>query len=534
MELTMDHLNIIITKIQSRILESKSRNTILSIGTAVSLVILYSAYDKIAKPPKNLRHIRHVNFLSYLLRMVQKKPLGQISRELTVPLLDPKTGEMYLKRDRLGWTVNIANPEAAKTFFLKTDLYPKASFTHQSGTLFHDFLGDGNILFANSKTEWMKHRKLANPAFHRSMPVKLFAQLSHKVFKVIDEKIEQPILITDMMERFTLDAIGLAGFDFDFNSILDRNSEWVDNYAQIKYGLSQPVFFLFPWLEKNFLWLFPGRREQHKQMQKYHKMLEGIITKKRLTLKRQYQQNNGQGLDDDAEKDLLTLMLESELSGEGILTDEELKSDLNVFFLAGHDTTANALSFAIHALARDPALQQRARDEAIAVLGDAPEDVYPTLDDIKKFDFISQIMKENLRLHGPATGGLPRRVAEDTELGGHFLPKGTPVVVNIYDTHHNPHVWKDPERFDADRFAPGGEAEQHVRGGMAWIPFYSGQRMCIGMNFSINEQKVMLPNLLRKYEWWLPEDSIHKENVITGTVGILSPKDLKIVFKRRY
>lgn len=92
---------------------------------------------------------------------------------------------------------------------------------------------------------------------------------------------------------------------------------------------------------------------------------------------------------------------------------------------------------------------------------------------------------------------IARYAAQDTELGGVFIPKGARMVLDIYGLHHNPKVWRDPLKFDPDRFLPGGEAEQLAGQGMAWIPFGNGARQCIGINFSLAEQRVLLP-LLRK------------------------------------
>ncbi|CAO3599673.1 unnamed protein product [Absidia cylindrospora] len=528
----MDKVNIFVEKVSERLVNPKSRSTILSISAALSLVILYyQTIDKIIHPPRKLRHIPRINIFKYILMaVVQQKPFGTIARSTSVPLLEA-SAPMVLKPDRLGWTVHIGTPEAAKQFFLKTDIYPKANLTSQKGTLFHDFIGVKNVVFASEKEEWRKHRKLVNPAFHKAKPVKTFGTLAHKVFKVMDKANETPLNITLLMERYTLDVIGQAGFNFEFDSISNEDNELVKIYNGIKHGLAQPSFHIFPFLDKYFLWLLPERKQKHRLLHQFHDLLNEVIVKKRETLRLKYERN-GNKFDDDEEKDLLTLMMEGEFTGEGALTHEELKSNLNVFFLAGHDTTANALSFAIYALARDSAIQQKARDEAIHVLGDEPRDVLPTLEDIKQFDYINQVIKETLRFNGPAPVGLPRKVSKDTELSGVYLPKGTPVVVNSYDLHHNPRVWTDPEVFDPSRFAAGGEAES--ASGMAWSPFYNGQRMCIGMQFSLEEQRVMLSCLLRKYEWCLPENSIHKEEVITNTVGILSAKNLQVIFKRRY
>ncbi|KAI9307942.1 cytochrome P450 [Cunninghamella echinulata] len=519
----------IITKLKEGWLTKKTNTTTITLGTAICLVALYSMFEKLMKPPKQLRHLPYVPYTSFIKSLLKRKPYGFLSRELYMPLID-KDHEIFVKQDMLGWTVQVVNPEIAKQIFLKADLFPKANLSKQKGTLRQNLLGTDNIVFTHDKQLWKKHRLLLNPAFHRSMPVKLFASLSHKMFKVMDETIDKPIDATLFMENFTLDVIGKAGFDFDFDSITNLENEWVQTYHTIRKSLQDPIFFLLPFLEKRFLWLFPDRQHKHHLVTKFHNMLDDIITNKRRILENQKMNHI-----EDAEKDLLTLMLESELLGEGSLTNEELKSDLNIFFLAGHDTTANTLSSIIYYLAKHPEIQQRAREEAISILGDDAHDVYPTIDQLKEFTFINQVIKETLRLNGPLIALTPRITAQDTELGGGIVPKGTPIVVNIYDLHHSKYVWKDPEIFNPDRFAKGGEAEQKNREGLTWVPFASGPRMCIGMNFSLAEQRVLISSLLRKYEWRLPEDSIHKEVLITnGVGGILTPKELKINFIRRY
>ncbi|CAO3601125.1 unnamed protein product [Absidia cylindrospora] len=533
--MTMEKINLFIETINKRLPQGSSSKTRTGLLAIISLVILYrQTIGKLIHPPHQLRHIPHVNYFKFLLMsVVQKQPLGVISKALSIPLLDGNA--MYLKPERLGWTVHVATPEAAKEFFIKTDIYAKAdTFATQRDTLFHDFVGQKNILFAHDKNEWKKHRKLVNPAFHKSKPVKLFGTLGHKVFKVVDEANGKPVDVTSLMIRYTLDVIGQAGFGFDFDSILNKDSKWVTVYNGIITGVTNPLFFLVPVLDSHFRWFFRDRKKKYILVEQFHGMIAGIIEKKRKTL----QEKSNDALD-DAEKDILTLMLESEFSeGGGILTDDEIKSNLNVFFLAGHDTTANALSLAIHSLARYPLIQQKAREEAIRVLGDEPHDVLPTYEDIRQFDYINQVIKETMRFHGPVTSGMPRQTTQDTNLVGVHLPKGTPILVDIYNLHHNPHVWDDPETYDPSRFATGGEADQKAANGdgsaMAWSPFYNGQRMCIGMQFSLEEQRVILSSLLRKYEWRLPEDSIHKNDPVTNSIGVLTAKDLNIIFTRRY
>ncbi|CAO3627023.1 unnamed protein product [Cunninghamella blakesleeana] len=526
-------VNDLLIKVKEEWLKRKSdKSTAISIGAAVSLLFLYSAYDKVCRPNKNIRHIPYVSFFQYFKSLASGKSHNELSNKYEIPLItssNDSKSEIFVKMDILSWTIHCASPEGAKQIFLKTDIFPKADTTRQKGTLRFDYIGIDNIVSAFDKSEWKKHRMLVNPAFHRSRPLGLFAETTNKVFKLIDSNNGEPTEVTDIMDRFALDIIGRNGFGYDFNSISKEENVWVTTYHELRNNLQNPLFTFFPSLEQNFLWLFPARKRAHQLATKFHGMLREVIENKRKQMK-----ENGYEHIAEADRDILTLMLEGELKGEGKLSDEELIGDLNVFFIAGHDTTANALSSFIYYLAKYPEVQKRAREEAIKIFGDAPEDISPTDAQISELKYINQAIKETLRMNGPATQVTPRVVAKDTEISGVFIPKGSYITVDIYDLHHNPKIWKDPEVFNPDRFVEGGEAETNERSGLGWAPFASGSRMCIGMNFSLAEQRVMISCLLRKYEWSLPAKSIHEDTLKTNSVGVIGPKELNIIFKRRY
>ena len=109
--------------------------------------------------------------------------------------------------------------------------------------------------------------------------------------------------------------------------------------------------------------------------------------------------------------------------------------------------------------------------------------------------YLNQVIKETLRVHNPLCTTPSRVAAEDIELNGTFIPKGTLIDVDIYNLHRNPKYWKDPETFNPNRFAPGGEADSHSTSGYPWFAFSNGGRQCIGMNFSMVQQRVVLSML---------------------------------------
>ncbi|KAI9317207.1 cytochrome P450 [Dichotomocladium elegans] len=503
-----------------------------TISAAVALVSLYMFSLRIIYGPRNLQHIVHANSLPTILAILQRKSASERTA-MQMPLSLQTMNGVYLSFTEAGWVVTISRPEAAKQFLLNLDVFPKEL---NSGigpkTLMAKFFFGPNVVALNGP-HWKAQRMTANPAFHRSMPVELFAKLTKKLMAVMDTDMEQQGFVNfrEMTERWTLDAIGLAGFDFDFKSVTEKNNDWVQRYEGLMAGAMKPLFLIFQAFDQSLRFLFPNRVQEHKELDIFLEMVDQVIAKKRKAIKDQIGNPNIK----DNEKDLLTMMLEAEDEHGHGMTDEELRSNICIFFIAGHETTANALAFAVCEMALHQDLQERARKEVIDVLGDAPEDIAPTVEQTRKLPFLEMFIKENLRKNNPVGTMMIRVAQQDTDLNGTFIPKGTRIVLNIDALHHNPTVWKDPYTFNVERFAPGGENEKVARLGMSWIPFSNGARQCLGMNFSLAEQRVFLSMLLRRYEWHLPDDTIHRKNDIKTTgAALISPKDLRIVFKKRF
>ncbi|KAI8877202.1 cytochrome P450 [Backusella circina FSU 941] len=502
------------------------KNQFIAIGAAVALTLVYKVRE-LMRPPKHLRHIPYFGYIDLLSAYVKEKRYIDIAYLRSLPLLRrPENKGIYVKPGKSGWEVHVTKPESVKRVFQNTDKFPKSDFFVEGEDSLLAKLVDGpNLLFV-SGTTWKKQRIIVNPAFRRSMPVHLFGRLTQDLFQAM-EMMESTVDWSDLMQRWTLDAIGLAGFGFDFHAIKDKKSEWVCIYESVVHGMLDPLYFMFPFLDRYFLWMNPGRQVLFKNMEKFNGMLSTMVEGKRASVKSG--QVHNENLEEN-EKDLLTLLIEGEAKGDGSLTDEELKSNLAVFFVAGHDTTSNALAAAVYFLAKNENIQQRAREEAICILGDEPLDVLPNIQQTKEMKYINQVMKETMRIASPAPEVVPRHVTEDSVLADTFVPKGSKVVPNIYDTHHTDRLWDEPFTFNPDRFSEENEKKSNE----AWVPFAGGGRQCIGMNFSLNEQRVVLSMLLRKFTFTLPENSIHKDRLLSTGMGVLQITGLDIRFERRY
>jgi cytochrome P450 len=192
--------------------------------------------------------------------------------------------------------------------------------------------------------------------------------------------------------------------------------------------------------------------------------------------------------------DLLDLLLEGEDPKSGRrMTTSELRDNLLTFIVAGHETTALTLSWALYLCAFDPQVQAAARDEAMAVLGGRAA----TQADIARLPLTRQIIDETLRLYPPAAFLSRTAQRADTLCGREILP-GDTVVLPIYALHRHHMLWNDPDRFDPTRFVEPKAIER-----FAYLPFGDGPRVCIGANFALQEAVIILATLLARHRFSL-------------------------------
>ncbi|MEM6617421.1 MAG: cytochrome P450 [Pseudomonadota bacterium] len=171
---------------------------------------------------------------------------------------------------------------------------------------------------------------------------------------------------------------------------------------------------------------------------------------------------------------------------------QELIDEIGVFFLAGHETTANAVTWALFVLSQQPAVRERVAAEIESAVGDGEL----TLKSVKKLTFTRAVFREILRLYPPLPF-LPRVAAEDTKLGDTEVPKGAMIMVAPWIVHRHEDFWVDPDRFNPDRFMPGNEDQ--IKPG-AYMPFGLGPRICIGAAFALVEGPLLLASIIRRFD----------------------------------
>jgi cytochrome P450 len=195
--------------------------------------------------------------------------------------------------------------------------------------------------------------------------------------------------------------------------------------------------------------------------------------------------------------DLLAMLLAArddapDAAGHSALSDEELRAQCKVMFLAGHDTSATALTWWCWLMAENPQAVQRAREEIERVLGNRD----PQPQDMPQLDWLVATIKEALRLYPPAPTLITRRTTADVRVGNALIPKRSMVWVVPWLTHRDPRWFPEPEAFKPERFT--ADAPPLPRG--AWLPFGTGPRVCIGQHFAMLEMTLVATMLLQRYD----------------------------------
>ncbi|MBO1331719.1 cytochrome P450 [Streptomyces sp. VRA16 Mangrove soil] len=335
-------------------------------------------------------------------------------------------------------------------------------------------LGFGNGLLTSQDEAYLRQRRLVQPLFtRRGVDTYDRAVVDEARVTADSWKGERTVEAASAMEQLTLRIVAriLFGADIDEAIPAVRRCFPLISDTSLKRGLG-----LNP-IPRG--WPTPGNRRYEEARTELYGVCDQLIARRRAA--------------GDPGQDLLGLLIQARTEDGESLSDDEIRDQVLVFLLAGHETTATTLTFGLHLLGRNPQVQRRAHEELDAVLGDGRA---PRAADMERLPYLERVVKEALRLY-PAAAAVGRRAVVDTELDGMTVPAGSDIAIASYVIHRHPEYWDEPERFDPDRFLP--EAEK-ARPRYAWLPFGGGPRACIGAHFAMLESVLALAVLLRRYE----------------------------------
>ena len=336
----------------------------------------------------------------------------------------------------------------------------------------------GRGLLTNDGESWLRLRHLIQPAFHRER-VAAFGTLMTDTTLTWTQRWEtssfvetnKPLDLTQEMSSLTLNIVGKALFGTD----LSAETERVGRALTAVNHLLASAFYL-PWV---LSLPTPQRHRLSNARRELYTVVEEIIRARR----RRPAQHD----------DLLEMLLEArdEETGEG-MTDQQVRDEVLTLLLAGHETTANALSWTFYLLAQHPHIEAKLQEEYQQVLNGRPA----LIEDLPQLPSTRMVIEEVMRLYPPAWG-LGRRALGNDEIGGYSLPKGAYVLVFPFVTHRHPAFWERPDEFDPERFSVPLAAGRHR---FAYFPFGGGPRLCLGNQFALYEAQLILATILSRYQ----------------------------------
>ena len=365
------------------------------------------------------------------------------------------------------------------------------------------FLGEG--LLTSEGEFHRRQRRLIQPAFHKQR-IEAYAKVMTDCAVRIAETWQdaETLDLAGQMNRLTLAIVGKTLFGADVES---DASEIRSALSGIMRMFSFTLTLPFSDAIETIL-VFPKRRFQ-KARDKLDSIIYRIINERRASGK-----DHG---------DLLSMLLlaQDEEDGGG-MTDLQVRDEAMTLFLAGHETTANAMTWTWYLLSQHPEIERKLHEELESVLGGR----IPTAEDTPRLKYAEMVFAESMRLYPPAWT-LGRRVLADYRIGEYTFPSGSILLMSPYVTQHDPRFFPDPYRFDPERWQPQA---REARPKFSYFPFGGGPRVCIGEQFAWMEGVLLLATLGQKWKMRLsPGHPVELQPLIT-----LRPKyGMKMVLERR-
>ena len=360
----------------------------------------------------------------------------------------------------------------------------------------------GRGLLTAEGGEWLLHRRLASPAFHRARVEGYGRTMARYAQDSADGWLDsQSVDVHEDMTALTLRIVARTLFDADVTTRIEQVARLGTEIQDFYYLRFASLRFLIPtWLPT------PGNRRLAAATRRLDDVVYGIVRDRRQ---------------DEDRGDLLSMLLQARDENGLGMSERQVRDEVMTLLLAGHETTALTLTWAFLLLDRNPDARLRLEAELAAVLGAES----PSPDVVSALPYTQAIVNETLRLYPPAyvTG---REAIRQTRVGGTAIPKGHIILISMYTTHRDARFFPEPDEFRPERWLDGLE-KRLPRG--AFIPFGMGSRMCIGAAFAMMEAVLLLATIARRWRFELVPAEIPTQPSITLRPATPTPAQVRPV-----
>lgn len=404
-------------------------------------------------------------------------------------VMKDKTDFFFSQRKEMGDTYLITSP-FRNIIVTSNPLYIKQVLIDNSKNYGKSFAYDklamllGNGLLTSDGDFWRKQRRLMQPAFYKE-----------KLVKIADTMVvETQTMLQDWRQK--ADTGNLVDISFEMNKIALKivtkslfSSQLKGDMGEISHYITEVIKHGAARIDNPFLlptWLpIPYNLYEKRCIEALDKIVYDMISERR---------NSTERFDD-----LLSMLMDTQDEDTGEkMSDRQLRDEVITIFMAGNETSANALAWTWYLLAQNPEKLAKVLAEIKNVLGDE----LPTMLKLRQLTYVKQVLDESMRLMPPAWIMGRKTLAAD-KFGEFDIPPNFNVVMPIWVVHRDPEIWENAEAFEPERFAPENMKDKHR---FAYFPFGGGARQCIGNNFAIMEMQIVVAMVLQKYRLTLQEN----------------------------
>ncbi len=360
--------------------------------------------------------------------------------------------------------VLLSDPEDIKQVFT---LPPDVAHPGRGARILEPVLGANSLILLDEDPH-LEHRRLLLPAFHGDRMKMLIELMRELTDRELDSwPLDQPIQLHPRLQSLTLEVILRAVFGLEEGERLDQLRAVLRGILEMA---DDPLSIILPTAEKYLFWL-PRMRRFLALRARSRALIYAEISDRRAAIE--------EGRADPDAVDVLAMMLAARHEDGSPMSDVEIHDELMTALVAGHETTASQLTWLFMHLAREPRITERLVSEIESGDGDA---------------YLTATIQEILRLRPVLPNVEPRYLVKPATVGGWDYPAGVALMVTPYMTHHDPEIYPDPFIFRPERFLGV------TPGTYTWIPFGGGRRRCLGASFALQEMKVVIPEVLKRFK----------------------------------
>jgi cytochrome P450 family 110 len=392
--------------------------------------------------------------------------------------------------------VYFSHPQAVEQLFNADPSY----FGGGGNGILKFLLGANSIVLLGGDLH-KRQRQLLAPPFHGDR-MKTYAETIREIAQQVSHSwtIGEPFNIRTSMQEITLSVILRVVFGLDKEPRLEKLRGLLSLLLEsISSPLVSAILF-FPSLQKDFGSWSPWGRFLRLQQQ-IDEMIYALIEERRA--------------ESNHRRDILSLMISARDENAQGMTDEELHDELMTLLVAGHETTATALTWAFYWIDFVPGVREKLLTE-LNLLGNNPD---PST--ITKLPYLTAVCQETLRIYPPAMVAFPRILRSPIEIMGYYLPEKTTAIISVYLAHHREEVYPQPKQFRPERFLEKQFSPYE------YFPFGGGNRRCIGMAFAQYEMKLVLATILSQFQ--VSRINKHPVRPVRRGLTIAAPSGMQVV-----